>query len=75
MVAINEELMPGAEQPLPVGNYYLLQDTLYRAAALTNSSGAVEECRDCDAFYHPLQAGPICTTHRRALGLHLLIRC
>ncbi len=51
MVAINEKLMPGAgPQNLPAGNYYLLQDTLYRAAALANSSGAVVECYDCDAY-------------------------
>ena len=51
MVAINEKLMPGAEpQNLPAGNYYLLQDTLYRAAALTSSSGNVVEAYDCDAY-------------------------
>ena len=51
MVAINEKLMPGAErQHLPASDYYLLQDTLYRAAALTNSSGNVVEAYDCDAY-------------------------
>ena len=54
MVAINEKLRPGAERPLPAGNYYLLQDTLYRAAALTDSSGAVVEAYDCDAYGNTL---------------------
>ncbi len=51
MVAVNEKLRPGAEpKGLPVGNYYLLQDTLHRAVALTDSSGAVVEAYDCDAY-------------------------
>ncbi len=51
MVAINEKLMPGAErQNLPASDYYLLQDTLYRAAALTDSSGNIVEAYDCDAY-------------------------
>ncbi len=55
MVAVNEKLMPGAgPQNLPAGNYYLLQDTLYRAAALTNSSGNVVEAYDCDAYGNTL---------------------
>ena len=55
MVAINEKLMPGAgPQNLPVGNYYLLQDTLYRAAAMTDSSGNVVEAYDCDAYGNTL---------------------
>ncbi len=37
-------------QNLPAGAYYLLQDLLYRAVALTNSSGSVVEAYDCDAY-------------------------
>ena len=37
-------------QSLPAGAYYLLQDLLYRAVALTNSSGSVVEAYDCDAY-------------------------
>ncbi len=37
-------------QSLPAGAYYLLQDLLYRAVALTNSSGAVVEAYDTDAY-------------------------
>jgi RHS repeat-associated protein len=36
-------------QSLPAGTYYLLQDLLYRAVALTNSSGIVE-AYDTDAY-------------------------
>ena len=51
MVAVNEKLMPGAEpKRLPVGNYYLLQDTLYRAVALTDSGGNIVEAYDTDAY-------------------------
>jgi len=41
-------------QSLPAGAYYLLQDLLYRAVALTNSSGAVVEAYDCDAYGNTL---------------------
>ncbi len=55
MVAINEKLMPGAgPQNLPVGNYYLLQDTLYRAVALTDSGGNIVEAYGCDAYGNAL---------------------
>ena len=55
MVAINEQLRPGAgPQSLPAGDYYLLQDTLYRVAALTNSSGNIVEAYDCDAYGNTL---------------------
>jgi RHS repeat-associated protein len=37
-------------QPLPAGVYYLLSDLLYRSSALTNSSGAVVEAYDTDAY-------------------------
>ena len=37
-------------QNLPAGAYYLLQDLLYRAVALTNSSGAIVEAYDTDAY-------------------------
>ncbi len=37
-------------QSLPVGAYYLLQDLLYRAVALTNSSGDIVEAYDTDAY-------------------------
>ena len=37
-------------QGLPAGAYYLLQDLLYRAVALTNSSGTVVETYDTDAY-------------------------
>ncbi len=36
-------LVPLGPQSLPAGAYYLLQDFLYRAVALTNSSGAIVE--------------------------------
>ncbi len=56
MVAINEKLMPdaGSPQNLPVGDYYLLRDTLYRVAALTNSSGNIVEAYGCDAYGNTL---------------------
>ncbi len=41
-------------QNLPAGAYYLLQDLLYRAVALTNSSGAMVEAYDCDAYGNTL---------------------
>ncbi len=41
-------------QSLPAGAYYLLQDLLYRAVALTNSSGAVVESYDCDPYGNTL---------------------
>jgi RHS repeat-associated protein len=41
-------------QSLPAGYYYLLQDTLYRAMALTNSSGSVVEAYDTDAYGNTL---------------------
>ena len=37
-------------QSVPVGAYYLLQDLLYRAVALTNSSGQIVEAYDNDAY-------------------------
>ena len=37
-------------QSLPAGAYYLLQDLLYRAVALTNSSGGIVETYDTDAY-------------------------
>ena len=41
-------------QPLVSGFYYLLQDTLYRAVALTNSTGAIVEAYDTDAYGNTL---------------------
>ncbi len=41
-------------QSLPVGAYYLLQDLLYRAVALTNSSGQFVEAYDTDAYGNTL---------------------
>ena len=41
-------------QSLPAGAYYLCQDLLYRAVALTNSSGAVVEAYDTDAYGNSL---------------------
>ncbi len=41
-------------QSLPAGIYYLLQDLLYRAVALTNSSGAIVEAYDTDAYGNTL---------------------
>ncbi len=41
-------------QSLPAGTYYLLQDLLYRAVALTNSSGSLVEAYDTDAYGNTL---------------------
>ena len=41
-------------QSLPAGTYYLLQDLLFRAVGLTNSSGATVEAYDCDAYGNTL---------------------
>ncbi len=41
-------------QSLASGNYYLLSDLLYRSAALTNTSGAVVEAYDADAYGNTL---------------------
>ena len=41
-------------QNLSPGTYYLLQDLLYRAVALTNSSGAIVEACDTDAYGNTL---------------------
>ena len=41
-------------QSLPSGTYYLLQDLLYRAVALTNSSGSIVEAYDTDAYGNTL---------------------
>ena len=41
-------------QDLPLGSYYLLQDLLYRAVALTNSGGQVVEAYDTDAYGNTL---------------------
>jgi RHS repeat-associated protein len=37
-------------QNVPAGTYYLLQDLLYRAVALTNSSGGIVEAYDTDVY-------------------------
>jgi RHS repeat-associated protein len=37
-------------QNLPAGAYYLLQDLLYRAAALTDGTGGIAEAYDTDAY-------------------------
>ena len=41
-------------QSLPTGAYYLLQDPLYRAVALINSSGNIVEAYDTDAYGNTL---------------------
>jgi RHS repeat-associated protein len=41
-------------QNVPAGTYYLLQDLLFRAVALTNSSGTVVEAYDTDAYGNTL---------------------
>ena len=41
-------------QNLAAGSYYLLQDLLYRAVALTNSGGYVVEAYDTDAYGNTL---------------------
>ncbi len=43
-------LEPLGPQSLPAGAYYPLQDLLYRAVALTNSSGGIVETNDTDAY-------------------------
>ncbi len=46
-------------QSLEPGSYYLLQDLLYRAVALTNSTGAIVEAYDTDAYGNTLNfTGP-----------------
>ncbi len=47
-------LQAAGPQSLPAGNYYLLQDTLYRAVGLTNSSGDIVEAYDTDAYGNTL---------------------
>ncbi len=47
-------LVAAGPQPVPVGAYYLLQDLLYRAVALTNSGGQVVEAYDTDAYGNTL---------------------
>ena len=47
-------LVAAGPQSLPAGAYYLLQDLLYRAVALTNSSGSIVEAYDCDAYGNTL---------------------
>jgi RHS repeat-associated protein len=41
-------------QSLPAGAYYLLQDTLYRAVALTDTNGGIVEAYDTDAYGNTL---------------------
>ncbi|MGC9260820.1 MAG: RHS repeat-associated core domain-containing protein [Phycisphaerae bacterium] len=41
-------------QSLPAGTYYVLQDLLYRAVALTDSTGTVVEAYDTDAYGNTL---------------------
>jgi RHS repeat-associated protein len=46
-------------QPLAAGVYYLLSDLLYRSTALTNSSAALVEAYDTDAYGNTLiHSGP-----------------
>ncbi len=40
-------------QNVPAGTYHLLQDLLFRAVVLTNSSGAIVEAYDIDAYGIP----------------------
>ncbi len=47
-------LVTAGSQSLPTGYYYPLQDTLYRTVALTNSSGAIVEAYDNDAYGNTL---------------------
>jgi len=47
-------LTPLGPQSLPAGTYYLLQDLLYRAVALTNSTGVIVEAYDTDAYGNTL---------------------
>ncbi len=41
---------PQRPQRTPAGNYYLSQDLLFGAVALTNSSGQIVEAYDCEAY-------------------------
>ena len=43
-------LVSAGPQQLPLRHYYLLQDTLHRAVALTNSGGEIQEAYDTDAY-------------------------
>jgi RHS repeat-associated protein len=43
-------LQAAGPQSLPAGYYYLLQDTLYRAVALTDTNGNIVEAYDTDAY-------------------------
>ena len=47
-------LVPLGPQSLPAGAYYLLQDLLYRATALTSSTGVIVEAYDTDAYGNTL---------------------
>ncbi len=47
-------LVPLGPQNLSPGTYYLLQDLLYRAEALTDSGGNIVEAYDCDAYGNTL---------------------
>ena len=47
-------LVAAGPQSVPAGAYYLLQDLLYRAVALTNSGGYVVESYDTDAYGNTL---------------------
>ncbi len=47
-------LEPLGPQSLPAGAYYLLQDLLYRAVALTNATGGIVEAYDTDAYGNTL---------------------
>ena len=45
---------PQRPRRTPAGAYYLLQDLLYRAVALTNSGGQIVEAYDCEAYGNTL---------------------
>ena len=47
-------LVAAGPQGLAAGSYYLLQDLLYRAVALNNSSGFIEEVYDTDPYGNTL---------------------
>ena len=47
-------LVAAGPQSVPAGAYYLLQNLLYRAVALVNSSGQVVEAYDTDAYGNTL---------------------
>ena len=47
-------LVPLGAQNLAAGSYYLLQDLLFRAVALTNSGGYIVEAYDTDAYGNTL---------------------